>query len=171
MNIKKSIDQLIRIIIILTILVAFWIFIVAIIGYFSGNYQIPHTNNITTLQNSMEANKAGLARRVYPKPACLIEEFIITAYCACPICCGEFADGITASGHIIEKGDRFIAADKDFPFGYKIYIPDYGYGYVPVLDRGAAIKGNRFDVYFDTHQGALNWGVVRAYYKVYEERI
>ena len=163
MSIKKSIDQLIRIIIVLTILVALWIFIVAVIDYLIQTIPL-------SFEESMEANKAGLITDFSSaKPAFSIEEFIITAYCPCSICCNEFADGITASGHIIKKGDKFIAADKDFLFGYKIYIPDYGY--VPVLDRGGAIKGNRFDVYFDTHQEALNWGVVYAYYKVYKERI
>ncbi|MHC4720522.1 MAG: 3D domain-containing protein, partial [Planctomycetota bacterium] len=30
---------------------------------------------------------------------------------------------------------------------------------VKVLDRGGAIKGNRLDVFFHSHQQALNWGV------------
>jgi len=34
-----------------------------------------------------------------------------------------------------------------------------GYGKVPVWDRGGAIKGNRLDVFFDTHVEAINWGI------------
>jgi len=82
--------------------------------------------------------------------------FEVTAYCPCELCCGEYADGITASGHIIRIGDRFCAADSIIPFGKYLDIP--GYGYVPVLDRGGAIKGRKLDVFFNTHQEALEWG-------------
>jgi len=30
---------------------------------------------------------------------------------------------------------------------------------VKVLDRGYAIRGNRIDVFFDSHQKARKWGV------------
>jgi len=81
----------------------------------------------------------------------------VTAYCPCKICCGRYADGVTASGHIIQPGDKFVAAPRNIPFGEWLTIPDYGR--VQVKDRGGAIKGNRFDVFFPTHQAALNWGV------------
>ena len=74
-------------------------------------------------------------------------EAVLTAYCPCEICCGEyFSDGITASGHRIKQGDAFVAAPPRFPFGTEIAI--MGYGVVPVLDRGGAIQGNCFDVLF-----------------------
>ena len=83
--------------------------------------------------------------------------FRVTAYCPCSKCCGKWSDGITASGHVIKPGDKFVAAPPGYSFGTVIEIP--GYGKVEVLDRGGAIKGNRLDCYFDTHQEALNWGV------------
>lgn len=79
----------------------------------------------------------------------------VTAYCPCEKCCGRFSDGITASGSPA-KG-KLIAAPKSIPFGTWINIK--GYGYAEVLDRGGAIKGKRLDVFFSTHQEALNWGV------------
>jgi 3D (Asp-Asp-Asp) domain-containing protein len=87
--------------------------------------------------------------------------YIVTAYCPCPKCCGKYGWGYrTASGHKIKKGDRLVAADRSVPFGTLLLIPGYNNNKpVPVLDRGGAIKGNRIDVYFDTHQEALNWGV------------
>lgn len=78
----------------------------------------------------------------------------VTAYCPCALCCGK-VDGVTASGYKIKKGDKFCASP--LPFYTLLDIP--GYGIVPVLDRGGAIKENCIDVYFDTHQEALNWGV------------
>lgn len=86
-------------------------------------------------------------------------EMEVTAYCPCVKCCEQFADGITASGHKIKQGDRFVAADKRYPFHTKMIIKGYNDNNpVKVLDRGGAIKGDRIDVFFDTHQEALNWG-------------
>lgn len=82
----------------------------------------------------------------------------ITAYCPKSCCCGKWADGITANGHVIKKGDKFVAAD--LPFGTLLAIEGYADGLaVPVLDRGGAIKGKRIDVFFDSHDEALKWGV------------
>ncbi len=79
----------------------------------------------------------------------------VTAYCPCKLCCGVHSDGITASGAKAEG--KLIAAPRSIPFGTWIDIK--GYGYAEVLDRGGAIKGRRLDVFFPTHQEALNWGV------------
>jgi 3D (Asp-Asp-Asp) domain-containing protein len=81
--------------------------------------------------------------------------FKVTAYCACAKCCGK-SNGITASGTKATQG-RTIAADpRCYPYGTKIKLN--GRTYV-VEDCGGAIKGNRIDLYFDSHQDALNWGV------------
>ena len=84
----------------------------------------------------------------------------VTAYCPCPKCCGEYSDGVTACGYKIRPGDTFVAADRRYSFGTEMLIPGYSNGRaVKVLDRGGAIKGNRLDVFFATHQEALEWGV------------
>ena len=84
----------------------------------------------------------------------------VTAYCPCTECCGQYADGITASGHKIQPGDAFVAADKRYSFGTEMVVPGYDYSRtVKVLDRGGAIKGNRLDVFFHSHIEALEWGV------------
>jgi len=84
----------------------------------------------------------------------------VTAYCPCPKCCGKYSDGVTACGHEIQPGDTFVAADRRYPFGTEMLIPGYSNSQpVQVLDRGGAIKGNRLDVFFATHQEALEWGV------------
>jgi 3D (Asp-Asp-Asp) domain-containing protein len=88
---------------------------------------------------------------------------VVTAYCPCTRCCGPNACGITASGKpVTANGGRFVAADRDLPFGTMLIIPGYNNGRpVEVLDRGGAIKGNRLDVFFPTHQEARQWGVRR----------
>jgi 3D (Asp-Asp-Asp) domain-containing protein len=86
----------------------------------------------------------------------------VTAYCACPSCCGASADGITASGKpVTANGGCFVAADTSLlPFGTRVSVPFYHDGRaVPVLDRGGTIKGDCLDVFFPTHQEARQWGV------------
>lgn len=87
-------------------------------------------------------------------------EMRVTAYCPCPKCCGQYSDGVTACGYKIRPGDTFVAADRRYSFGTEMLIPGYSNSRtVKVLDRGGAIKGNRLDVFFATHQEALEWGV------------
>jgi len=84
----------------------------------------------------------------------------VTGYCPCSKCCGEYSDGITATGHKIQPGDTFVAADRRFSFDTEMVIEGYNNGQpVKVLDRGGAIKGNKLDAFFHTHQDALEWGV------------
>jgi len=84
----------------------------------------------------------------------------VTGYCPCSKCCGEYADGITANGHKIQPGDTFVAADKRYSFGTEMVIEGYSNGQIiKVLDRGGAIRGNKLDAFFHTHQEALEWGV------------
>ena len=65
-----------------------------------------------------------------------------------------------------EKGT--IAADtRYYPFGTEMYVPGYGWGRVE--DRGGAIKGpNRIDLYFDSHDDALQWGRRKVNVKIYK---
>ncbi len=87
-------------------------------------------------------------------------EFTITAYCACERCCGKSPDdplyGITATGTVATEG-RTIAADPSvLPYGTVVYIDGQAY---TVEDCGGGIKGQRLDIYFDSHEAALEWGV------------
>ena len=82
------------------------------------------------------------------------ERFLITAYCPCLSCCGK-TDGITATGTKATEG-RTIAVDPNkIPYGTEVVID--GKTYI-AEDCGGAIKGNRIDLYFDSHQSALEWG-------------
>ena len=84
----------------------------------------------------------------------------VTGYCPCSKCCGQYSDGITANGHKIRPGDTFVAADKRYSFGTEMVIEGYSNGQaIKVLDRGGAIRGNKLDAFFHTHQEALEWGV------------
>lgn len=98
----------------------------------------------------------------------------VTAYCACEKCCGWERNwkgqkvyaygphkgerkvvGLTASGTSARKGT--IAADTDlYPMGTIMYIEGYGYGVVE--DRGSAIQGKHIDLFFKSHNKAMEWG-------------
>lgn len=83
--------------------------------------------------------------------------FTVYAYCPCEKCCGQWSGGPTASGVLPEEG-RTVAADWDvLPAGTEIYIE--GVGWRTVEDTGSGINGNKLDLYMDSHQDALEWGV------------
>ena len=99
-----------------------------------------------------------------------------TAYCLCQKCCGKSPSspgyGRTASGLVITPGKnmKVVAVDpKMIKLGTNVYVEGLNgaptYGKAIAADTGGAIKGNRIDLYFDTHQQALKWGrrSVRVY--------
>lgn len=64
--------------------------------------------------------------------------------------------GRTSVGYPVSRG--VIAVDpRVIPYYTKMWVEGYGWG--TALDTGSAIKGNRVDLYFDTEQEALSWGV------------
>jgi 3D (Asp-Asp-Asp) domain-containing protein len=99
---------------------------------------------------------------------------VATGYCKCGTCCSWRRNwllrpvyssgpqkgkpkrvGITASGARAQPGT--IAADPArYPFGTIMRIEGYGYGRVE--DTGAAIRGERIDLYFHSHAEAEEWG-------------
>lgn len=82
-------------------------------------------------------------------------EFTVTAYCPCEKCCGPWADGITAMGTTAEPG--VIAVDKNvIPLGSMVLIDGQEYR---AEDTGGAIRGNRIDIYCESHNTALEYGV------------
>ena len=81
-------------------------------------------------------------------------KYKVTAYCSCARCCGK-TNGITAMG-TKATANHTIAASAQFPFGTKIKINGTVY---TVEDRGGAITGNKIDIYMNSHQEALAWGV------------
>lgn len=68
----------------------------------------------------------------------------------------EWKDGRTATGTIACRGT--IAADWNiFKPGTKLYVPGYGIG--TIEDRGGKVKGHHLDIFFDSREKALEWGV------------
>lgn len=83
-----------------------------------------------------------------------IGEFEITAYCACSTCCG-ISTGITATGTKVKSGLTIAVDPNVITLGSYVYFNDHVYH---AEDTGGAIKGNRIDLYMDSHLEALKWG-------------
>lgn len=103
-----------------------------------------------------EVGKVAVIEQEEPEMA-NVGTFTITHYCDCKMCCGK-TDGITATG-TQATANRTIAVDpKVIPLGSEVLID--GQVYI-AEDVGGAIKGNRIDIYCDSHQEALNRGKIK----------
>lgn len=88
-------------------------------------------------------------------------KMVVTAYSPDWRSCGDSADGLTATLHSVQtNAHKLVAADpRVLPYGSMLTIPGYDNEcVVPVLDCGGAIKGNRLDLLFPTHEQARKWG-------------
>lgn len=87
-----------------------------------------------------------------------IGQVVTSAYCSCPICCGIWSGGPTASG-VYPRANHTIAVDANnprLPMGTEIIMNGTLY---KVEDTGNFARyGVDFDVYYDSHQDALNHG-------------
>lgn len=120
----------------------------------------PAANSAALTMPSKPEDEQKAETKSEPSDEWRIVKMRVTGYCPCSKCCGEYADGITANGHKIRPGDTFVAADKRYSFGTEMVIEGYSNGQtIKVLDRGGAIRGNKLDAFFHTHQEALEWGV------------
>ncbi|MEF9954427.1 MAG: 3D domain-containing protein [Clostridium sp.] len=80
--------------------------------------------------------------------------FVTTAYCNCTRC--SSGHNLTYSG-TVPKAKHTISADIDYyPIGTQLMIGDTIY---TVEDIGTGVDGKILDIYFDTHQQALNYGM------------
>lgn len=80
--------------------------------------------------------------------------FTISGYCSCEECGSGL--GITFSG-TVPKANHTIAADLSIlPLGTKVRIGNTVY---TVEDIGSTIIGNRIDIYYSSHQTAVNHGI------------
>jgi len=102
------------------------------------------------------------AQRPTERPTYYEVEMNVSAYCKNACCCGDFADGYTASGAVAEG--LICAAPPEYSFGTVMDVDGVQY---TVKDRGGAIKGNKLDLLFSTHQEALNFGRKTITVKVY----
>ena len=89
--------------------------------------------------------------------------FTVTHYCGCEKCCGK-TDGITATGTVATEGQTVAVDPNVIPLGSEVVID--GHTYI-AEDVGGAIKGNKVDIYVNSHQGAVSRGKVAREVFVY----
>lgn len=122
-----------------------------------------HTNGEqeaeTVSETTTEAQEVEISTEM---PLKSLGVFRLTAYCSCEKCCEQWAKNrpngkvLTASGAEAKAGVTIAADTKVLPFGTVVIINGHEY---TVQDRGGAIKGNRIDIYFNSHKEAMNFGV------------
>lgn len=86
------------------------------------------------------------------------------AYCSCEKCCG-WNTGITYSGTVATQG-RTVACNLDkFPIGTKLMIDGHEY----IVEDTGHLSENMIDIYFDSHEEALQYGSQWKAVEVIEE--
>lgn len=96
--------------------------------------------------------------------------FKITGYCSCKICCNSWSNNrpkdkygndivVGAIGEELKAGYSIAVDPETIPYNSKVMINGHIY---EAQDCGGAIKGNRIDIYFSSHQEAINHGVQYA---------
>ena len=80
---------------------------------------------------------------------------VATGYDGCYECNKPYYGYPSYTGLPLARG--IVAVDPNvIPMGTRLYVE--GYGSAIAADQGNAIKGHRIDLFFDSHQEALNFG-------------
>ncbi len=109
--------------------------------------------------SSLEANESestDSSSQDCPDTPCEIYagRFTTTAYCSCRKCC-RGGKNRTKSGTIPQAGHTISADLSVFPLGTKLRIGGTIY---TVEDSGSGIRGNKLDIFFNSHNQALQYG-------------
>lgn len=84
---------------------------------------------------------------------------IATGYCGCDKCNYPYGGQPAFNGQPLSYG--VVAVDPGvIPMNTRLYIE--GYGEAIAADQGNAIKGYHIDLFFPSHQQALEWGIRRV---------
>lgn len=145
-----------------------WIIIAVIffiIGLLIGSICFHSHDEIPEIEGTVSVTTAPEVIPEYKHTS--LGEYRLTAYCACEKCCGYWAtirpldeDGnpivYTANQSVAKQGVTVAADTNVLPFGTVLLID--GHEYI-VQDRGGSINGNCIDIYFESHEEALQFGV------------
>lgn len=86
----------------------------------------------------------------------LLGVFQITGYCGCEKCCGKWSGEFLTKSGTRPQAKHTIATDpKILPLGSEVKIDGVVY---TAEDTGKKVKDNTIDIYFETHEQALNFG-------------
>ncbi|HHW60402.1 MAG TPA: hypothetical protein GX404_00680 [Syntrophomonadaceae bacterium] len=114
-----------------------------------------NVENKTTAQSSTREAASNVSRSGSSRGSYTLT-MKATAYCPCAKCNYPYYGKPSYIG--LPLGYGIVAVDpRVIPMGSKLYIE--GYGHAIAADQGGAIKGNRIDLCFSSHQEALRWGM------------
>jgi len=132
---------------------------------FSQNSSNAQVIESTGVQDVSQGRLIDRISSINTDPALLQQGYIqynATAYCKCSKCCGIWSNSPTAGGTTPEEG-RTVAMAGNIPFFTNIDIA--GLGNFVVEDRGSAITEGKIDIYFNSHEEALQFGRRTVYVK------
>lgn len=119
--------------------------------------------------NSKSKNNKCNIKKKYLK---YMGEYSFTAYCPYSCCCDGYGISdssqtpYTSSGAVAQEGVTIAVDSSVIPYGSIVIIEIDGQQYKYIAqDCGGAIRGNIIDIYFNSHQKAMNFG--RKYGKTY----
>jgi 3D (Asp-Asp-Asp) domain-containing protein len=119
---------------------------VEVVDFKTKSEEILEENN----KRRLDIYKSRLALSVFREGE---QNILVTGYSSTPDQC--WGDPFqTASGTRVHRGT--MACPPQYPFGTKIEIENVGTFICE--DRGGAIKGSHFDMWFTSRGEALNWG-------------
>lgn len=165
-----------NILVVVAFAVILMIVISALLGMGTSSSGIDR-NDETMVEASMKSSPSTEQVTEVKEPEVIsLGEYRLTAYCGCSKCCGKWGENrpldengkpivYTANRSIAKEGVTIAADINILPYGTKVIID--GHEYI-VQDKGGVINGNRIDIYFESHQDALNFGV--QYKEIYIER-
>ena len=108
------------------------------------------------MEQARQAQAVQTAAREATEALQYVGECVITSYCPCELCCGSWADGLTATGVPAVPG--IVAVDPEvIPLGSTVVINGQEY-----LAADTGVKGQAVDICMADHQAALEFGVQMA---------
>lgn len=166
-----------NILVVVAFAVILMIVISALLGMRTSSSGVDRSDE-TTIEASVKSSPSTgqMTEEVKEPEVISLGEYRLTAYCGCSKCCGKWGENrpldgsgkpivYTANMSIAKEGVTIAADINILPYGTKVIID--GHEYI-VQDKGGVINGNRIDIYFESHQDALNFGV--QYKEIYIER-
>lgn len=110
-------------------------------------------SEVTAFSEDSFDEGAGTAENDKAEPGAFLGSFDVTAYCGCDGC--SKGNALTYAG-TKPKAEHTISADLGvFPLGTQLFIDGTVY---TVEDTGSGVDGNHLDIYFDSHEEALDYG-------------
>lgn len=124
----------------------------------SGVYRVEVYSGDTPLTNSFDYNTATGESSPAALPAVNMRPlgaFKATAYCPCSRCCGR-AGARTCTGTVPRANHTISVDPRIVPMGSKLLIDGVVY---TAEDQGSGVNGKKVDIFFNSHQEALRYGV------------